>query len=65
MQSSIITIYPEDLMDNLSIYLVGYWRFNECALHSDRALFVFLLRSFIIKNTKAYELMQNKAVIPV
>lgn len=33
--------------------------------HSERALFVFLLLSFIIKNTKAYDEMQNRAVIPV
>lgn len=68
MQSSII--YSKDVMDSLSVYLVDYWRLNKCALrspfyYSDRALFVFLLRSFIIKNTKAYELMQNRAVIPV
>ena len=33
--------------------------------YSERALFVFLLLSFIIKTTNAYELMQNRAVIPV
>ena len=33
--------------------------------YSERALLVFLLLSFIIKITNAYELMQNKAVIPV
>lgn len=33
--------------------------------HSDRALLVFLLLSFIIKNTRAYEVMQKRAVIPV
>lgn len=33
--------------------------------YSDRALLVFLLRSFIIRNTRAYDEMQNKAVIPV
>lgn len=33
--------------------------------YSERALFVFLLRSFIIKNTRAYDVMQNRAVMPV
>lgn len=33
--------------------------------YSNRALLVFLLRSFIIRNTRAYDEMQNKAVIPV
>ena len=35
------------------------------AFYSDRALLVFLLRSFIIKKTRAYEVMQKRAVIPV
>lgn len=33
--------------------------------YSDRALLVFLLRNFIIKNTSPYEVIQNNAVIPV
>lgn len=35
------------------------------AVYSDRALFVFLLRNFIIKNTSPYDVIQNNAVIPV
>lgn len=34
-------------------------------VYSDRALFVFLLRNFIIKNTNPYDVIQNSAVIPV
>jgi hypothetical protein len=33
--------------------------------HSERALFVFLLLSFIMRNTKEYDEIQNRAVIPV
>lgn len=33
--------------------------------YSDRALLVFLLRSFIIRKTKEYEEMQKSAVMPV
>jgi hypothetical protein len=33
--------------------------------YSDLALFVFLLLSFIMRKTQAYELMQNNAVMPV
>lgn len=36
-----------------------------CLSYSDLALFVFLLLSFIMRNTRAYEEMENKAVIPV
>lgn len=37
----------------------------RCSPYSSRALFVFLLRSFIITTTIRYDEMQNSAVIPV
>lgn len=59
-----LTAYLLSLSNGLSNESL-FCLFQSQSPYSERALFVFLLLSFIIKTTNAYELMQNKAVIPV